>query len=123
MVRWMQKLSLAPILMVVLLAIAPVFSAPNVRDAQAGDGDSMAFEPDGGGGGGGNYGDPDDPQSPKVIVGGDPEFSVTDPGAGSIGSGYGGGFGSQRVIGRSTTRWVWHLRYMVAGLRFQILRF
>jgi hypothetical protein len=75
------------------------------------------------GGGGGGYGDPDQPQEPpKMVVGGDPEYTVYNPS--DPGVTYSGHFGGAQVVGRNTSSvWKWRLRILIAGLRSYYLRF
>jgi len=56
-----------------------------------------------------------------MVVGGDPEYTVTPSDPGTT---YNGQLGGNRIIGRNNSgTWKWRLRFLIAGLRTYYLRF
>ena len=113
--RWLWAHVLA-----LLLFLAPGIGALHSTPVLAEDGGNVVPES---GGGGGGYGDPDQPQEPpKMVVGGDPEYTVYNPS--DPGTSYNGQLGGVQVIGRNSSNlWKWRLRFLIAGIRAYYLRF
>ena len=103
------------LMLFVLCGPGAMMLRPVVAFSYGGSGGEL-FEPESGGGG--SYGDPDDPQNkPKLVPGGDPEYTVINP------IGLGAGHGTYPGLGRwNGSLWMWRLRVLIVGVRYHYLR-